>query len=835
MLARKFLRLFGVAPLILGLLAPVAAQPLSQTAAGQNQQADRPNIIVFLVDDLGWQDTSVTMWVDEESGAEQRTPFNDLYRTPTLEKLAGQGVRFTQAYACAVCSPTRTSIMTGQNAARHHVTQWTLRPGKDPSGKTKRLHSPKNWRIDGLQPEDFSAQTIQTLPELLRGVGYRTIHVGKAHWGVIDSKGADPRNLGFDVNIAGHHAGAPSSYHGEQAYGHYRDNQEIWSVPGLEKYHGLPVHLSDALTIEANAAVEDAVQNDQPFFLYMAHYAVHSPIMAHDPHTSKYLEQGTDVKESRYASMIEGLDESMKSLLRTVDRLGQSKRTIIMFCSDNGGLTVHARGETPMGTAKNTHNLPLRAGKGSAYEGGIRIPQFVSWAEVDHDHPAQKKLSVATGAVRHEATIVEDYYPTILHWAGIAKEPSWLSASAHADGEGNVDPMLLQDGKNFTELLRPRAGESGGRSERPDHLWTLEGLWSKRPLLFHYPHVWGPNSPGWGYEPHSAMRLGDWKVIYFYQPKRWELYNLRADIGEQNDLAQAEPKKLQQMAARMVSELVERGAQWPTHRELKIPEPPIYVDADLHLVSMAEARTPLVMVHGWGGDRHSFDALTPLFNSERPVLVVDLPGHGKSLAPTGMEGNAAHTLGAYADAIAAKMDEFDLANGIIIGHSNGAPIAREFARLYPDRCRGIVSLDGSLVKVMGKEVADRMVGLLQTENAKEVLHSITDGMLPATIPTEQRQPLVRAITQADPAVLAASARAILNDSPWPEVKLEMPVLGLHVESPYWTDDYKQQVNALGPKVEIEIWPGLGHFLHVEEPQRVADRINQWIQNHKLDQ
>jgi arylsulfatase A-like enzyme/pimeloyl-ACP methyl ester carboxylesterase len=834
MIGRKFMRQLGAAPMLLALTTLVAAQPRPQAEAAESNRQDRPNIIVFLVDDLGWQDTSVTMWVDESSGEEKRTPFNDLYRTPTLEKLAGQGVRFTQAYACAVCSPTRTSIMTGQNAARHHVTQWTLRPGKDPSGRTKRLHSPEDWRINGIQPEDFSPQSIQTLPTLLKDVGYRTIHVGKAHWGVIDSLGANPENLGFDVNIAGHHAGAPSSYHGEQAYGHYRDNQEIWSVPGLEKYHGLPVHLSDALTIEANAAVEDAVHNDQPFFLYMAHYAVHAPIMAHDPHTSKYLEQGTDVKESRYASMIEGMDESMKSLLKTVERLGQSKRTIIMFCSDNGGLSVHARGETPMGTGKNTHNLPLRAGKGSAYEGGTRIPQWVAWAEVDPAHPMQQKMPVASGAVRHEMTMVEDYYPTVLRWAGV-DAPGWEAAAAHADENGNVDPMLVQDGMDFSELLRPRTGENGFDPARVMNPLKINGLWEKRPLLFHYPHVWGPNSPGWGYEPHSAMRLGDWKVIYFYQPKRWELYNLREDISELSDLARTQPKKLQQMAARMVSSLIERGAQWPTHRELKIPEPPIFVDADMHSPSTPEPRTPLVMVHGWGGDRHSFDALAPLLQNDRPVLVVDLPGHGKSLAPTGMEGNAAHSVSAYAEAIAAKMDEFELTAAILIGHSNGAPVSREFARLFPDRCSGIVSLDGSMVKLMGKDAADQFVGALTSTNSRDVLQGMMDGMLPADMGKTHRQNLVRATLQADLNVLIASARAVLHDQPWPEVQLEMPLLALHVEAPFWNDHYQQRVRALGPKVEIEIWSGLSHFLHFEEPQRIADRINQWIQKHQLDQ
>jgi arylsulfatase A-like enzyme len=297
------------------------------------------------------------------------------------------------------------------------------------------------------------------------------------------------------------------------------------------------------------------------------------------------LDAGLDAKEARYASMIEGMDQSMESLLRAVEDLGQSENTIVLFASDNGGLSVHARGQTPMGTGKNTHNLPLRAGKGSAYEGGTRIPQWVAWAKVNPKNPAQIALPVAQGAKRFEPTIVEDFYPTILHWAG-AQAPDWLSAEKHADEDGNIDPKLIIDGKNFSKLLRPKAGEVGFENMQAtttERILPLKGLWHQRPLLFHYPHVWGPNDPGWGYEPHSAMRLGNWKVIYFYQPKRWELYDLSSDIGEANNLATQQPNKLRKMAARMLSELEECGAQWPTHRESKLPEPPSPV---------SESRTP---------------------------------------------------------------------------------------------------------------------------------------------------------------------------------------------------------------------------------------------------
>ena len=159
------------------------------------------------------------------------------------ERLAKQGCKFTQAYAAAVCSPTRTSIMTGQSPLRHRVTNWTLRKDGETSGKTKRLGPPKDWERNGLQPDAV------TLPDLLQEAGYYTIHAGKAHWGAYDTPGSDPLNLGFDVNIAGHAAGGPGSFHGEKNYSAvWRNGSAIWDVPGLEKYHGTKTNLTAALT-----------------------------------------------------------------------------------------------------------------------------------------------------------------------------------------------------------------------------------------------------------------------------------------------------------------------------------------------------------------------------------------------------------------------------------------------------------------------------------------------------------------------------------------------------------------------------------------------------------
>ena len=338
------------------------------------EEKKKPNIILFLVDDMGWQDTSVAFW-------KRKTRFNEHFRTPNMERLAKQGIRFSNAYSHAVCSPTRTSIMTGQNPVRHHVTNWTLRADgdKDHSGKWGRMGAPNDWRLEGLQPKDV------TLSSLLRNAGYFTIHCGKAHWGAMDTEGSNPRNLGFDVNIAGHAAGGPGSYQGMDDFGNKKETP--WGVPGLEKYHGQDINLTEALTIEARDAISKAVSTGKPFYLYMAHYAVHAPIQPHKRFVENYENRNYDdteidipAPEERYASMVEGMDASLGALLDHVKKLGVAEDTLIIFTSDNGGLSAHARGTTPYGTGKDTHCYPLKAGKGSAYEGGTRVPFIAAWA-----------------------------------------------------------------------------------------------------------------------------------------------------------------------------------------------------------------------------------------------------------------------------------------------------------------------------------------------------------------------------------------------------------------------------------------------------------------------
>lgn len=489
---------------------------------GTDDESGQPNIIFFLVDDLGWQDSSVQF-------GNKSTKFQEHFRTPNLEKLAAHGIRFSNAYSCAVCSPTRTSIMTGQNAARHSVTNWTLYADRDQSGRTNRLLPPSDWKLEGLQPD----QT--TLPKLLKSAGYTTIHCGKAHWGAYGTEGADPTKLGFDFNIAGHPAGAPGSYHGRNNFGNHPDGRRKipWGVPGLEKYHGTDTHLTDALAIEACELVTEVVKSKKPFFLYMAPYAVHTPIQEHPRFIKNYLDRNysnTEVKipdvEAKYASMVEGYDAALGQLLETVNQLGVAEDTIIVFTSDNGGLSAHARGVSPYGTAANTHNLPLREGKGSAYEGGTRVPLLISWAKVNSDNRLQQQTPIHQNTISDQQVICEDYLPTLCRWAGV-----------------DLPTDLGLDGRDITEAV---IGEQ-----------KLE----LKPLIFHYPHVWGPR--GQGYQPHSAMRLGDTKLIYFYHAGRWEMYDLANDPGEQENLVVERPKKFREMAELLIGELERLGARYP--------------------------------------------------------------------------------------------------------------------------------------------------------------------------------------------------------------------------------------------------------------------------------
>ena len=473
----------------------------------------KPNIVLFFVDDMGWQDTSVPFWY-------KKTPFNEIYRTPNMERLAAEGVKFTQAYATAVCSPTRVSLMTGMNAARHRVTNWTLR--KDSIQPMEKNHPTLEfplWNVNGMSPVagDPKAVHATSLPQVLNDAGYYTVHSGKAHLGAIGTPGANPLNLGFDVNIAGHAAGAPESYLGTDNFGNGKEGKEVWAVPGLEKYHGKNIHLSEAITQEALMSLDSVVATQQPFFLYMAHYAVHTPIMPDKRFVQKYFEKGMDSTEAKYASMVEGMDKSLGDIMDYLEEKKITENTIILFMSDNGGLSVHARGGEP-----NTHNMPLASGKGSVYEGGIREPMLVKW-------PGK----VAPNSISEEQVIIEDFYPTILEMAGI---------------EG-VETVQTVDGRSFVPVLKEDIAE--------EHKKPAD----ERPLFWHYPNEWGPDGPGIG--ASSAVRKGDWKFIYFHEDRRMELYNIKLDIGESKNLISEEQDKAREMASVLTNHLKQVKAQMP--------------------------------------------------------------------------------------------------------------------------------------------------------------------------------------------------------------------------------------------------------------------------------
>ena len=507
---------------------PLATWLVAATALA-SPESERPNIVLFLVDDMGWQDSSV-------SYQDEPTPWADRYSTPTMERLAAGGLRFSQAYAYSVCSPTRTSLMTGQNAARHHVTQWTLVPGRDPSPRGAGYRSP-DWKTEGLQPGGL------TLPSLLSEHGYRTIHAGKAHWGAEGTAGEDPCALGFDVNIAGHAAGGPASHLGLKNFAR-GESATIWDVPGLEAYHGQDVTLAQALTAEALEAVELAVSEERPFFLHMAHYAVHAPIEADARFVERYIEAGLSRTEANYASMIEGVDRSLRTILDRLSTLGVAQKTLIFFLSDNGGLALSPRTPPPWGDEVHSVNWPLKSGKVSGYEGGLRVPMILSWAEANEDHPLQRAIPIAAGGRCDEPVHCDDVFPTIARWAG--------ALDAVPDG--------ALDGFDLTPALA-----AGNSFHRP------------AALIFHYPHFycWSEESAELGYGAFSAVRRGPWKAIWFYDRSRWELYDLDADVGERHNLAGEQPEVLAELAKTLVQELEAFEAQFPFHETTKRASRPV--------------------------------------------------------------------------------------------------------------------------------------------------------------------------------------------------------------------------------------------------------------------
>ena len=409
--------------------------------------------------------------------------------------------------------------MTGMNAARHRVTNWTLE--KDSIKGMEKNHPDLEfpmWNVNGLSPVAGDSLAIHAMPfpQVLHDAGYFTIHSGKAHLGAIGTPGENPLNLGFDINIAGHAAGAPESYLGMENFGNGKEGKEVWAVPGLEEYHGKDIFLTEAITQKALKAMDSAVTTQQPFFLYMSHYAIHTPIMGDGRFLEKYLEKGLDSTEAKYASMIEGMDKSLGDIMNYLENKNMEDNTVIMFMSDNGGLSAHARGGVP-----HTHNAPLSSGKGSMHEGGIREPMLVKWpGKIEPESVSDYQL------------IIEDFYPSILEIAGI----------------DSVQTLQKVDGESFVSILK-------GEDE-------YKGI---RPLYWHYPNEWGPSGPGIG--AASAVRKGDYKFIYYHVDQRMELFNIVEDIGETTNLLLENPEKTKEMAADLSDYLKSVNAQMPKKKE----------------------------------------------------------------------------------------------------------------------------------------------------------------------------------------------------------------------------------------------------------------------------
>ena len=429
-----------------------------QPAAGM--AAERANVILFLVDDLGWRDL----------GCQGST----YYRTPNIDRLAARGIRFTDAYAaCAVCTPTRASIMTGKYPARNLMTQWLPAGRWSASGHRMR---------EGRFLRSLPLEEV-TLAEALREAGYRTLHVGKWHLG--GPPFSLPAHHGFEVNVGGSEHGAPGHY--------FYPYKGSWKIPTTgERVQKITLpdgregeYLTDRLTTEALALIEK--NRDQPFFLYFPYYAVHTPLQARKELVSRFNKVPKNERQGSpvYAAMVASVDESVGRVMEKLEELKLAGNTLVIFTSDNGGF------------AGATRHDPLRANKGSHYEGGIRVPLIVAGAGVKGE-----------GRVSETPVITNDLYPTILEMLGLPSRPH-----QHVDGV-SLAPIV----------------KGSGNIRRKELFW-------------HYPHYnKHPQSA-----PVSIVRRGKWKLIEFLEREDFELYDLEDDIGEKRNLAAKETKLVNEL------------------------------------------------------------------------------------------------------------------------------------------------------------------------------------------------------------------------------------------------------------------------------------------------
>jgi arylsulfatase A-like enzyme len=475
---RDFLKGLGAGAAMLAL--PRCAQARRRGTANAKRG---PNFVFFLIDDLGGTDVGCFA--------------SSFYETPNIDRLAAQGMKFTDAYAaCPVCSPTRASIMTGKYPARLGITQWIGGPNEP----TEYLH--------------YMPLEEATIAETLKEAGYVTGFVGKWHLG---DRPYYPDKQGFDVNIGGDNSGSPPTYF----YPYRKNNRALEEMPpGGEEGE----YLTDRLTDESLKFLD--ANKDRPFLLYLSHYAVHTPIESKQGLTDKYKAKADRMPATDgpkfvpaygryqtrqyqdnaiYAGMVQSVDESVGRVIDKLEELGVAENTVVIFMSDNGGLSTQP-GDAP------TSNLPLRAGKGWLYEGGIREPMIIKWPGV-----------VKQGSMCSEPVTSTDFYPTMLEMAGMRLRPR-----QHVDGVSLV-PLLMGVGS-------------------PD----------RKAIYWHYPHYHGSGS-----RPSGAVRAGDYKLIEWYENGAVELYNLRDDISEKEDLAEKMPEKAAELKAML--------AKWRKQVNAKMP------------------------------------------------------------------------------------------------------------------------------------------------------------------------------------------------------------------------------------------------------------------------
>ncbi len=481
---------------LFGLMAGSAVMMTACSSQASQTKHRAPNIVMITVDDLGWTDAHCY-------GSEY-------YETPNVDRLASQGMRFTNYYAaCALCSPTRASMMTGRYPARVGITDWIragFQPGgeippdgQNPSGYEKA--EGKDWPY--LTPKNPLWMELDevTIAEVLKKAGYTTCHIGKWHLG---PKGYYPTDQGFDYNIGGCDYGEPPSYFDpyHRAPMPEYDYDTIPNIPTLPN-RKTGEYLTDRESWEAVNFIKN--HKDEPFFLNLCHYAVHVPLQAKDSLVQKYREKPkTNQKNPVYAAMVENVDISLGKVMAALDSLGLTDNTILIYTSDNGGLAKDG----------TTSNLPLRSGKAFPYEGGIRIPLIVRWP--GHVEPA---------SVSHEQLSSIDIFPTLCDVANTA-----------------VPDSLTIDGKDFVPVLT-------GQGEFKPH----------EALIWHYPHyrIWDNTIP------YSIILKGDWKLIRWYGDKPLELYNLKEDIGEKNNLAGKRPEKAKELEDELMQRLVAMNAKLP--------------------------------------------------------------------------------------------------------------------------------------------------------------------------------------------------------------------------------------------------------------------------------